>query len=215
MTRIRGVIFDLDGTIADTLPLCFAAFRRSLEPLVGRFLSHEEIKATFGPSEEGTVRAFAPERLEEGVAAYLRHYRELHWMCPAPFQGIPELLQDLRAGGVRLAMVTGKGESSAHISLEKFQFHDLFEHIETGSPSGNIKEEGLARILDDWHSFSREEVIYVGDSPSDITNCRAVQLPIAAACWAASTDTEEVRKREPDWLFHQIDAFSDWLLERI
>lgn len=50
MQKIKGVIFDLDGTLANTLPLCIQAFRQSVEPLTLQPLSDEEIIATFGPS---------------------------------------------------------------------------------------------------------------------------------------------------------------------
>jgi beta-phosphoglucomutase-like phosphatase (HAD superfamily) len=58
--KIEAVIFDLDGTIANTLPLCIAAFRKSIEPLLQASISDEEIIATFGPSEEGTIRKLIP-----------------------------------------------------------------------------------------------------------------------------------------------------------
>lgn len=52
---IKAIIFDLDGTIGDTVPLCIAAFKKSVEPLAGRVFSEEDIVSTFGPSEEGTI----------------------------------------------------------------------------------------------------------------------------------------------------------------
>jgi beta-phosphoglucomutase-like phosphatase (HAD superfamily) len=84
--KIKAVIFDLDGTLANTLPLCIQAFRESLQPLIQRYLSDEEIIATFGPSEEGTIMALAPDYYDEGVSAYLHLYSSLHSMCPAPFE---------------------------------------------------------------------------------------------------------------------------------
>mgnify|MGYP006357288589 CR=1 FL=1 len=48
MKKIKGVIFDLDGTIGDTVPLCIKAFRKAIEPLIERSVSDEEIIATFG-----------------------------------------------------------------------------------------------------------------------------------------------------------------------
>jgi phosphoglycolate phosphatase/pyrophosphatase PpaX len=51
MTKIKGVIFDLDGTLANTLPLCIQAFRQSVEPLTLKPLSDAEIIATFGPMD--------------------------------------------------------------------------------------------------------------------------------------------------------------------
>ena len=71
MKKIKCVIFDLDGTIGDTVPLCIKAFKEAIEPLINRSVSNEEIIATFGPSEEGTIMALAPEFYEKGVEDYL------------------------------------------------------------------------------------------------------------------------------------------------
>ncbi len=117
MNKFKGIIFDLDGTIANTLPLCIRAFRQSVEPLAMKTLSDEEIIATFGPSEEGTIRALIPEHYEKGIVNYLQFYNDLHDLCPDPFPGIPALVDRLKEKGVRVGMVTGKGEHSTVISL--------------------------------------------------------------------------------------------------
>src|SRR4249920_2534165 len=92
MQKIKAIIFDLDGTLANRLPLCIKAFRNSIEPLINRVVPDEEIIATFGPSEEGTIMMLVREHYEKGLAAYLHHYKILHSMCPHPFDGIKELL---------------------------------------------------------------------------------------------------------------------------
>lgn len=88
MTKIKAVIFDLDGTLANTLPLCIKAFKNSIQPLINRSVSDAEIIATFGPSEEGTIMALAPDFYEQGVSDYLHFHETLHHMCPSPFEGI-------------------------------------------------------------------------------------------------------------------------------
>jgi beta-phosphoglucomutase-like phosphatase (HAD superfamily) len=55
VSRLAGAIFDLDGTLVDTLPVCFAAFRRAFERLGGPPHSDDAIRALFGPSEEGMM----------------------------------------------------------------------------------------------------------------------------------------------------------------
>src|SRR5882757_1458419 len=109
MQKIKGVIFDLDGTLANTLPLCIRAFREAVSPLIQRPLTDEEIIATFGPSEEGTIRTLAPDHYEQGVSDYLHFYKAHHGICPRPFAGIRELLKILQERGIHIGMVTGKG----------------------------------------------------------------------------------------------------------
>ena len=115
MQKIKAIIFDLDGTLANTLPLCIKAFRNSIEPLINRVVPDEEIIATFGPSEEGTIMKLVPEHYEKGLAGYLHQYKILHPMCPHPFDGINELLVYLQDKSIKLAMVTGKGKYSTDI----------------------------------------------------------------------------------------------------
>jgi phosphoglycolate phosphatase-like HAD superfamily hydrolase len=212
--KIKAVIFDLDGTIADTLPLCIAAFKQSIEPLLGKTISNEEIIATFGPSEEGTIRSLIPDHEEAGVKAYLHHYEQLHHTCPAPFAGIAELLDSLKLKGVKIGMVTGKGIHSTRLSLKQFGLQLYFEVLETGSPEGPSKKKGIKAVLEQLNT-SVSDSIYVGDAPSDIKYCKEIGIPIAAAAWASTTDAAELLALQPDWLFYTIQEFENWLLENI
>ncbi len=211
MQKLKAIIFDLDGTIADTLPLCIQAFRQSIEPLTGRTLTDADIIAEFGPSEEGTIRALAPDHYDKGVADYLHFYETLHSQCSQPFEGIIPLLDMVKIKGVRIAMVTGKGRHSTAISLQQFNLVSYFELLETGSPEGPRKAEGLQLIMDQWKDIDKQEVLYVGDAPSDIIACRKVGIPVAAAAWAATSEPEKLIALQPDYLFYQIPDFAAWL----
>ncbi|QNL51655.1 HAD family hydrolase [Olivibacter sp. SDN3] len=211
MDKIKTVIFDLDGTIANTLPLCIQAFRHSIEPLIGKSISDQEIIATFGPSEEGTISALAPDHYEQGVQNYLRNYETLHHICPTPFEGIPEILRDLKNNKVMLALVTGKGALSANISLKLFDLLHFFDVIETGSPDGPRKVEGIQTVLKHTPDTKKDQVIYIGDAPSDILACREVGIPIVAAAWAETAEPDKLRALNPDYMFFEVSDFHQWL----
>jgi phosphoglycolate phosphatase/pyrophosphatase PpaX len=215
MKKIKAVIFDLDGTVADTIPLVIKAFRQAIEPLAGRSVSDAEITATFGPSEEGTILALAPGSYDKGLADYLAHYEALHDMCPAPFAGIEDILKTLKDKGVRIAMVTGKGKTSADISMRRWGLGDYFEVIETGIKTGPNKPQGIRNVMNYFSGLGKDEVIYVGDTPSDITSCREAGIPIVSAAWAASAEPEKLRELSPDAMFHTVADFSEWLNARI
>ena len=212
--KFKTVIFDLDGTIADTLPLCIAAFKKSIEPLLQKEISEQDIISTFGPSEEGTIRRLIPNHEEAGVKAYLQHYKQLHYTCPAPFAGIKELLDFLRQKQVQLAMVTGKGRRSTILSLEQFGLEQYFGELETGSAEGPNKINGIRNILSRLNS-GKDESIYVGDAASDIKYCKEIGIPIAAAAWATTTDAKELEGLNPDWLFYFVDEFKIWIADKI
>ena len=210
----RAVLFDLDGTLADTLPLCIRAFRHAIEPAAGRAVSDAEIVATFGPSEEGTIRALVPGQYDAALAAYLHHYERLHGDCPAPFAGIAALLRDLRRRGVRLGMVTGKGARSTVLSLRRFGLEDVFEIVETGSPHGPRKTEALQAILAAWN-MAPGEAVYIGDAPSDVAAARAAGVAVVSAAWAGSADPAALRALAPDLLAATVDELRGWLWPRL
>lgn len=206
----HGAIFDLDGTLADTLPVCYAAFRQVFNDHLGRTLSDSEIHARFGPSEEGVLRGLIPSDADTAIEDYFTHYRAQHRLCPRPFDGIPELLADLQAKNVQLAVVTGKGPRSAAISLEALGLTDIFDLIEAGSPNGAVKPNCMRRVLAAWN-LPPNQVFGVGDAPSDIRSAREVGLLPLGAAWAASTDIARLKAEQPDQLFHRVADLAAWL----
>ena len=159
--------------------------------------------------------ALIPQHYEEGIAGYLQFYEVLHGHCPAPFEGIVELLDYLKHHNIRLAMVTGKGKKSTAISLQQFGIQEYFEVIETGSPEGPIKAECISRVLQYWSDLGKDEVIYLGDAPSDINSCPKAGIPIAAAAWAETADAEKLQSLQPDALFYTVADFSAWIKQHI
>lgn len=207
---LRGLIFDFDGTLAATLPLCYEAVRDVVRGYTGREMADREIHATFGPSEEGILPRLIPgvpldEILDNFMAAYARH----HHLCPEPFPGIADMLKRLRDAGLRLALVTGKGPLSARHSLRHYGLDEFFEHVETGDPAGLIKAARIRRVCAAW-GLPAESVAYVGDDPVDVDQAReAGVLPVSAA-WDALAPVEQQRERRPAHQFHTLEDFIHW-----
>ncbi len=206
MTQV--FLFDLDGTIGNTLPLCVAAFREAIEPLARRHLSDAEILATFGPSEEGTISALIPEHFDEGVARYLEAYTRLHDRWPEPFPGIRELLDELKARSCFVGLVTGKGPRSLAVTLRRYGLEGVFEAIKTGRPEGPVKERCIHELLAE-HGLASSDTLYVGDSPHDIRASRACGIRVAAAAWAPTSDAAGLRAQHPDACFETVAALAD------
>lgn len=200
---LKAVIFDFDGTLADSLPLCVAAFRKTIEPLAGRVVSDAEVLATFGPSEEGTIMALVPQHFEQGLRDYHACYREMHYMCPAPFEGILRIIAYLKAKGLRTALVTGKGAVSLDISLEYLGLEGAFELIRTGIPTGLNKLTGLREVLEGF-GISPTEALYIGDMPGDVTASREAGMPVCAAAWCPGTDAAALARERPDYLLDSV-----------
>ncbi len=212
MKNIKAVIFDIDGTLADTIPLCIETFRQTVEPLVHHPLSDKEIEAAFGPNEAGTIKALAPgSDYEKAVTDFLRHYESLHTMCPNAFDGIVDLLKTLKSKGIYLAIASGKGKESSEMSLQRFNIASYFSIVKNGSLDGKQKPADIDSIVESFGTVTKEETIYVGDSASDIKDSCKAGVPVVAAAWAPSAKADELKEEHPDELFNSVTDFADWL----
>lgn len=210
MKNLKGIIFDLDGTLADTLPLCLKSFRLALEEVTGIKYAEREITKYFGQTEEGITKTLVPDNHKECLDAYIKFYKENHHLCPSMFDGISEMLEFLKKNRYKTALVTGKGEHSVYITLDYYGIRDYFEYVETGSTNGIIKDKCIKRILDKWQ-LPANQTVYIGDQPSDMIHSKKAGVFPVAVTWASTTDTELLKKENPYKLFSKPKDFNDWL----
>src|ERR1700738_5364002 len=116
--HIKGIIFDLDGTLAHPLPICIKAYQQTFKHFTGRSFTEQEVTAHFGLTEAGIFQRVIPQHWEEALKLYFEIYERLHGECPAAFPGIEKALQLLKERGIFMAVVTGKGEYTAAYTLK-------------------------------------------------------------------------------------------------
>ena len=197
MNKIKLVAFDLDGTIADTLPLCIKAFGMAVQPYISQTLSEDDIIKTFGLNEEGMIRkVIKNEYWKQALQDFYPIYMKLHrFMCPQPFQGIRELIIQLRQNNL----------------MQQLGMNSDFDRIITGNAERNIKHEALNELLNVYH-LSPAEIVYVGDTVSDIIQCRMVNVVCLSAAWCVTNSIqEELEKCNPGKVFNSIEKISEYL----
>lgn len=207
---LSGVIFDLDGTVTDTLPIAYAAFRAAIAEFAARQFTDAELLQLSGPSEEGIFRQIVPDNWELCFERYLKEYTIRHGGCNAPFPGLLEVLDYLRERRLRCALVTGKASRAVAITLRHIGIAHYFDPIEAGSPGGNIKVEALRRVLGRWR-VRASSIVYVGDVPSDMEAANAIGAIAAGAAWAATVDAAVLRASGAEIVFSRVDDFMTWL----
>lgn len=200
----KMVAFDLDGTIADTIPLCVEAFRKSVSPYVGHELSEQEIVQTFGLNEIGMIKAFVPQKWEVALQDFYCEYTFLHRKVTKPFPGILELLTVLKNQNIILALVTGKGEKSCQISLKELRLEHMFDAICYGSEKAPNKRENIEGLLKEY-AISRNQFGYVGDAVSDIRACREAGVTCFSAAWQDSSDIGLLEKENPGSVYSSVE----------
>jgi len=208
--QLRGLIFDLDGTLGDTLPVCYAAFRVTFQHYLNRDYADQEIRAMFGPTEDGIFQDMFPSHWQESLDMYLSEYRRAHQVCRDPFPGIPEALDLLKQHGLLTAIVTGKGPGSAKISLEEMGLAGAFDIVEAGSPRGGIKPDCMRKVLQAWE-LSTDQVACVGDAPSDIRSAHEIGAIALGAAWATTANYDSLAALNPSHTFTSTQQFIEWI----
>ena len=202
--KLEAMIFDLDGT------LCYVAFRAALEAFLGRRYTDAEIRALFGPSEEGVFQRLVPGRWEECLEVFLAAYERAHQAHAASFPGLEQALATLKARGLTLGLVTGKGRRSADISLRYLGLGHYFDGVEAGSATGGVKPAAIGRLLAAW-GVPADRAAYLGDVPSDVDSARKAGVIPLAAAWAPGADAAALQARRPHALFRTVEGFVDWV----
>ncbi len=208
---IKLVAFDLDGTIGDTIPMCMQAFKMSVEPYIDYRLSDEDILKTFGLDEEGMIRQIITnDNWKKALDDFYTIYQEMHVLYPRPFDGIVKLIKELKDRSIPVALITGKGKGSCRITLQWFAMEKYFDRIETGSPEKNRKSEAMNNLLTEY-KLNPNEMVYVGDTVSDILFCQQTGVKCLSAAWAKSADLTVLEKYNEGNVFQSISSLKEYL----
>jgi phosphoglycolate phosphatase len=169
--RPQLVIFDLDGTLTDSARGIVSSFRHALDQVGAPVPDDPDLPArVVGPPMHQTLRAMGlGELTDDAIAAYRADYTSRGWVLNELFDEIPELLADLRAAGVRLAVATSKAEPTARQILAHFGLDGHFEVIAGASPDGarSSKADVVAHALAQLHPVP-QHVLMVGDRLHDV-----------------------------------------------
>lgn len=212
MNKLSCIIFDLDGTLTQTNELIFASFNHIAKKYAHRTYTSQEIVAMFGPPEEVAVENIVgKDQVDEAMDDLCEFYNEHHPMMAEIHEGIRELLDFLKQRGLLLALFTGKGKRTTLITLEKFSLKPYFDLIVTGNDVENHKPsaDGIRKVMKTFH-LKPGELLMVGDAVSDVKAAHEAGVAIAAVLWD-SYGKEKVLQMDPDYRFHNVGAFTEWL----
>ncbi|MFN7253541.1 MAG: HAD family hydrolase [Anaerobacillus sp.] len=205
---MKAVIFDFDGTLADTLPVCFYAFQAVFKDFDNKVVTPDELKAMFGPSETGIIREnLMDSNHDKAIELYYEKYREKHLELVLENEEINDLLMFLKREGYKLGIVTGKASRSLLISLECLNMNDLFDVIITGDDVSIPKPhpEGLNKALAQLN-IKNSDAIFLGDSDADILAGKQANVHTIGVQWFPNYQTLKFGV-QPDQLLSNINEF--------
>ncbi len=195
--RFEAVIFDLDGTLLDTIEDIAAAMNRVLAPRGLGTYGVETYKTLVGDGVEELVRrAFRSQALsDEDVAGIVRDYRreyEFAWRDHSrPYPEVPALLEALRARGVRTAVLSNKSHVFTEVMtrelLPGFRF-DVVRGAFSGAP---LKPDPAAALaIAAGLGVAPAACAFLGDTNVDMMTARAAGMFAAGALWGFRTARE-------------------------
>ncbi|MGB3763687.1 MAG: HAD-IA family hydrolase [Ornithinimicrobium sp.] len=189
MLRWPVVLFDLDGTLADTVDLIVASYEHALREVLGARVEASEIRTWIGrPLQAAVVEAFPDQadRIDEVVAAYrewnLAHHDEMIEQVP----GMAGLLDDLTSGGARLGVVTSKMNQTAARGLASVGLQGRIE-ILAGQEQTDQHKPHPEPLLHAAHLLGVDpgECVYVGDATVDLQAAHAAGMASIGVTWGA------------------------------
>lgn len=209
------IIFDLDGTVWDSEPGIVASIRATLDHFGLPTPSDAELRALLGPPLMAMLAELGvpAERLDEGRVVYRDHYRRHGELDCAPYDGMPELLDELRGRGHRLATATSKGAEVAIRMLEHFGLAHRFDAIEGASMTSashskaDIVAAALARLGAGPHPAPG---VMVGDRRYDVEGGRRHGLVTIGVTWGYGS-REELERAGADHVVDDVEALGSLL----
>ncbi|MGG6293493.1 HAD hydrolase-like protein [Leptolyngbya sp. AN02str] len=204
---VKVVLFDFDGTIADSFDVILALTNRIARDFGYKPASPEQIKQLQNLTSREIIRQsqipvyklpFLLRRLKTEMTQEVVHLQ--------PIPGIPEALQQLKQLGYTLGIVTSNTYDNVMIFLAQHGMQTLFDVIET-----EVTLFGKARVIHQVlrrYRFPVDAVIYVGDETRDVEAARKLRMKMVAVGWGFNS-CRALGEMEPDVLLQKPDELVD------
>ncbi|MGL5908899.1 MAG: HAD family hydrolase [Phycicoccus sp.] len=206
------VLFDLDGTLADTIPLIVSSYQHAFREVLGEEVDEARIRAWIG---RPLLDAFLEASPDHGHALDAV-YREWNLANTARlirrYDGVPELLGALTASGVACAVVTSKRRMTARLALESVGIDHLVDVVAGLEDTVRHKPDPEpllhgARAL----GVDPADCVYVGDAVVDVVAARAAGMAAVAVTWGAG-EPDALMAAGPDAVHRTVAGLAAHLL---
>jgi pyrophosphatase PpaX len=208
LKKVKAVLFDLDGTVIDTIDLIRSSFRHATTQVLGQSLPDEVLLQNLGTPLLDQMKVFSPEKAEELVKVYREHNQAHHDRMVKEYPDVVTVLTGLKKKGYRLAIVTSKSGPLARRGLEVLGLGPYFEVLVSMDDTTEHKPLP-APILAALQKLGcgPDEAVYIGDSPHDLRAGKAAGVLTAAALWGPFP-LERLLAEKPDLV---LDKMTDLL----
>lgn len=216
-SRIRAVLFDVDGTLANTLPMILAGLGDTYETLLGYRLPDSDIQSLVGTPLKDQLLLYGLDKmaeptLDERIAMTLANYRS-NWNKATLFDSAVEAFNQFCIAGYPTALVTSRNTEEVGDLLELFPVFGQADTIVCCDDVPNPKPAGDAAFLAcERLGASPKDSIFIGDSIHDMACANNAGLTAIAVSYGAAT-SESLEKHSPKEIFNTPEQLLQWTHE--
>ena len=210
---ITLVIFDFDGTLADTKENIILTFQMTMKELGVEIKSRQECAATIGLTLEDAFKVLYPGMAAEKYILLRDTYRRIFKenrkiLVPGLFPEVMETLEELRRRGYLMSIASSRQSPSLHSFLEDMKIAHLFEYAVGGDNVEHPKPapDAVLQILRHYN-LSAEEAFVVGDMPFDINMATNADVKSCGVTWG-NADADQLKESGANYI---IDKMSQLL----
>jgi len=209
MTKV--IIFDFDGTLADTIDILLSITNRLSAEFGFKSATKEEL-AQLSNLNSWQILQYSGISIFKFPLLIRRLKAELHSEVPQIqlFPGIKEVLLELKKRGFQLGIITSNSRENVLASLAKNGLQDTFTFIYSGSTFGKHK------VINKWlriENINPQKVVYVGDEVRDIDAAKKTGIKVIAVGWGFNSQ-EALAAQNPDFLIERpqelIEIMNSW-----
>lgn len=209
--KFHSVLFDFDGTLANTLPLAIHGFQAVFEKYDGRTIDLDGIVAMLGtPDDVMIAENFKhKDQIPAAIEEYYRIYETEHDRFVEKSPEILAMIQFLKARGIKVGVITGKTRRAYRLSEKALELSGLFDSVVTGDEVDKPKPDpqGILRTLERFGA-TKDEAIYIGDSNNDVRAGKAAGIHTAGVHWLPMSQSKTF-PAGPDYYWTSVDQLLD------
>lgn len=191
--KYDAVIFDLDGTLLDTLEDLTGSVNAALRAYDMPERTVSEVRSFVGTGIGNLIKKSVPEgtreeMINEVLVAFLNHYRDHSADMTKPYDGIISLLSDLKAKGIPTAVVSNKVDIAVQMLVKKY-FPDLID-VAVGELEGVSRKPEPDTVFIAMEKLGVMDAVYVGDSEVDVMTAKNASLDGVFVTWGFRTEDD-------------------------
>lgn len=217
-SRYELLIFDWDGTLADSIGRIVDAMRQAAD-LSGRPVRDDlAIKGIIGLGLPEAIRTLYPDITGNDLIDFRQHYADSYMAMdndvPSPlFQGVLESIEGFRAEGYKLAVATGKARRGLNRVLKAHDWLDYFDITRAADETASKPDPLMLHEILQHCGVQPERALMVGDSSFDLLMARNAGMDSVAVGYGAQT-LDSLREYEPRLAIESFPELRAWLGER-